>query len=354
MTDSYIDADFRAEDAGGALAVRESGEVAVPAFFGAMRPADKIAYATEVADALKPILIAKKLVHKLNAKNPDDEYVELEGWQTCGNLCGVTAKIEWSRPLPDGSGFEARAVVVLVNSGVEIGAGEAVCTKSEKRWSYAEPYAIKGMAQTRAQSRALRGVLAWILVLAGYKPTPSEEMPPLDEQRRDPQKPAGTTEPPEADQEPTPSLKSLQGIANAAGVGRLGPWLIASGIAPDLLERERAVLNRDEALRAKAALEAIAATLSASQEVPLGEQERDRGGAAAPKEGGEPGRPPAEPMSERQRGQMFALFGELNVSDARRRDIYRNVAGVEHTADLTRAGAHAVIEHLLAEKEGQA
>jgi hypothetical protein len=34
------------------------------------------------------------------------------------------------------------------------------------------------MAATRAQSRALRGVLAWVLVLAGYKATPAEEMPP--------------------------------------------------------------------------------------------------------------------------------------------------------------------------------
>jgi hypothetical protein len=32
------------------------------------------------------------------------------------------------------------------------------------------------MAQTRAGSKALRNALAWVVVLAGYKPTPAEEM----------------------------------------------------------------------------------------------------------------------------------------------------------------------------------
>jgi len=32
------------------------------------------------------------------------------------------------------------------------------------------------MAQTRAGAKALRNVLAWVAVLAGYKPTPAEEI----------------------------------------------------------------------------------------------------------------------------------------------------------------------------------
>jgi len=34
------------------------------------------------------------------------------------------------------------------------------------------------MAQTRAGAKALRNVLAWVVVLAGYRPTPAEELPP--------------------------------------------------------------------------------------------------------------------------------------------------------------------------------
>ena len=36
------------------------------------------------------------------------------------------------------------------------------------------------MAQTRACAKALRNVLAWVVVLAGYAPTPAEEMDTSD------------------------------------------------------------------------------------------------------------------------------------------------------------------------------
>jgi len=150
--------------------------VPVPRYFQDISPAEQVAYAVEVADALKPIIQQKGLSHRLNKKNPDDEYVELEAWQTCGKLCGMSAKIEWCRQIE--GGFEARAVVIRVDTGLEIGSGESRCTRSEYNWKTRDDYALSGMAQTRAQSRALRGQLAWILVLAGYKPTPSEEMPP--------------------------------------------------------------------------------------------------------------------------------------------------------------------------------
>jgi hypothetical protein len=33
------------------------------------------------------------------------------------------------------------------------------------------------MAQTRAGAKAMRNALAWVVVLAGYRPTPAEELP---------------------------------------------------------------------------------------------------------------------------------------------------------------------------------
>lgn len=183
MSEAALDAEFiEADDA---VHADKHGQLVVvkpapPTFFSAMRPAEKVAFATEVADALKPILIAKKLVKKLNRQNPDDEYVELEGWQTCGFMCNMTAKVLWTKPLEDGSGYEARAAVVRLDNGVEIGGGEGMCSRKESKWQNRDDFAIKSMAQTRAQSRALRGQLAWILVLAGYKPTPAAEMPDQD------------------------------------------------------------------------------------------------------------------------------------------------------------------------------
>jgi hypothetical protein len=46
----------------------------------------------------------------------------------------------------------------------------------ESKWSDKPLYQLRSMAQTRAQAKALRGVLAWVAVLAGYNPTPAEEM----------------------------------------------------------------------------------------------------------------------------------------------------------------------------------
>jgi hypothetical protein len=40
------------------------------------------------------------------------------------------------------------------------------------------------MAQTRASSKALKGATGWLMVLAGYKPTPAEEMPDDEGQER--------------------------------------------------------------------------------------------------------------------------------------------------------------------------
>jgi hypothetical protein len=169
------------------LAVRATAPLAPNTLFSPMRPAETLALATEIADAIKPVLEAKRLVHRLNRQNPQDEFVELEGWQTTASLAGVSCKIEWTRKLEDGNGWEARAVVVRVANGIEVGAGEGMCSRKESKWSNRDEFALRSMAQTRAQSRALRGVLAWVLVLAGYKATPAEEMPP---EMADPPKPS--------------------------------------------------------------------------------------------------------------------------------------------------------------------
>jgi hypothetical protein len=186
--------------------------VAQPQFLDAMRPAQKLAFATEMADALKPVLQAKGLIKHLNPRNPDDEYIELEGWQTVAALGGMACKIEWCRPVEDG--FEARAVVVRTDTGIEVGAGESRCTRSESKWRQRDDYAISGMAQTRAQSRALRGVLAWVTVLAGFKPTPAEEMPDYEPAKpaqaapvvQPPPKPAKASPAPKDGQETEPTL----------------------------------------------------------------------------------------------------------------------------------------------------
>jgi hypothetical protein len=79
----------------------------------------------------------------------------------------------------EGYDYEARTVAGLV-----VGTGEASCSRKESRWAQADDHAVKSMAQTRATSKALKAATGWLMVLAGYKATPAEEMPDQDEEER--------------------------------------------------------------------------------------------------------------------------------------------------------------------------
>ena len=96
-----------------------------------------------------------------------------------GSEMCIRDRIEWSRKLENG--WEARAIAVYNASGATIGAGEAQCLYTETKWSKRDDYALRGMAQTRAISRALRGPLGFVVQLAGFATTPADEMPTADE-----------------------------------------------------------------------------------------------------------------------------------------------------------------------------
>ena len=51
-----------------------------------------------------------------------------------------------------------------------------MCMDDEKKWKDSPAFQIRSMAQTRAAAKCLRNVLAWVVVMAGYAPTPAEEM----------------------------------------------------------------------------------------------------------------------------------------------------------------------------------
>lgn len=139
-------------------------------------PSEVVAQAVKVADALKAVVEQKGLVKRIQGR----EFVEVAGWQTLGAMTRVTPFCEWSHPIGDDFGWEAR-VVVKNSAGIEIGAAEAQCTRDERTWAKRDSYALRSMAQTRATSKALRMVLGFIVVLAGYTDTPSDEMPNQDD-----------------------------------------------------------------------------------------------------------------------------------------------------------------------------
>jgi len=156
------------------------------------RPPEMVlAEAQKAAKALTTVLKGKKKPVIING----EQYLEFEDWQTVGKFYGITVKVLNTNFIQYGDvrGFEARAVV-LTRDGQEISAAEAMCLNDEDKWSTRtkhewkdnkrvktgeEPvplFQLRSMAQTRACAKALRNVLAWVVVLAGYKAMPAEEI----------------------------------------------------------------------------------------------------------------------------------------------------------------------------------
>jgi hypothetical protein len=169
-------------------------------------PAAVIQEGHKAAKALKDIVDAKPHKVMLGGK----QYLVFEDWQTLGRFYNVTAKVVETKYVEYGvvKGFEARAVA-LRGDGAEISAAEAACLSDEPRWRSRPVYEwttddegqrqrmkvgdelvplfqLKSMAQTRACAKVLRTVLAWVVVLAGYEPTPAEEMPDPEKKPKGP------------------------------------------------------------------------------------------------------------------------------------------------------------------------
>jgi hypothetical protein len=182
-----------------------------------------IQQAASAADVLKDVLDKKKNPVIMNG----ERYLEYEDWQTLARFYGYTVETgDATEVIREGKivGFTAKAIVF--QNGVKVGGAEGACMRDEPKWSSRTKYGyviylkdgnkiaeedapankslwvwetkngknypkkdrikvgeelvpefqLRSMAQTRAGSKALRNVLAWVAVLAGYKPTPAEEM----------------------------------------------------------------------------------------------------------------------------------------------------------------------------------
>jgi len=141
------------------------------------QPVAKTAYARAVAKEL--MAIVKECGMAKNFGGAKD-HLEYEAWQFIAAQMGCSVHIAKVTDLRDAEnrwvGYTARAEVVRVDTGQVMGSGEAECTSFERNWRSRDSYALKSMAQTRAASKAIRMVFAWIARLGGYSGTPAEEM----------------------------------------------------------------------------------------------------------------------------------------------------------------------------------
>lgn len=130
--------------------------------------------ARKAAIALMNVVQSKKRGVRINGET----YLEYEDWQTLGRFYSMTPVVKATREVTYGEarGWEATAEVLLVPTNQVISSAEAMCLDDEARWSNKPSFQLRSMAQTRACAKALRNVLAWVVVLAGYRPTPAEEV----------------------------------------------------------------------------------------------------------------------------------------------------------------------------------
>lgn len=127
-----------------------------------------------IADEARRVIDDRKWFVSIQGK----KHIEVEGWQFIAGLLRCCAKVTSTAKLDDDvEGYEAHAVVVRADTGIEVSAADGMCARDEKRWKSAERYAIRSMAQTRACSRAIQHAFRFIAELAGYSGTPAEEVP---------------------------------------------------------------------------------------------------------------------------------------------------------------------------------
>lgn len=196
------------------------------------------------------VALADSLVHfvrerELSVKIGSGEHLRVEAWQWLGSQLGVFGRTVETGEIRDPEtlefvGYKATVEAVHRTSGNVVGRADAICCadESQKRWVDAENgkrrqewvrrwitdgrpvrHAILSMAQTRATSKALSQALRFVVVMAGYSGTPSEEMAGFESAETPPSPPprpreddlprAGTvkrTPPagPRADQRPAP------------------------------------------------------------------------------------------------------------------------------------------------------
>lgn len=143
--------------------------------FPTKNPTEVVKIAKNIADAVSDIVEKQKLYDVIK----DKKYVRCEGWTTMGAMLGLFPQIvEVREEKIDDKGNKKYIAVCEVRTldGRLVSRAESECSSLEKKKIGQEDYALRSMAETRAVSKAFRICLSWVMTLAGYEPTPAEEV----------------------------------------------------------------------------------------------------------------------------------------------------------------------------------
>lgn len=133
----------------------------------------KPAQMTSMAVVLKSHILKNKLYTSIRDKN----YAHVEGWQFAGGLLKLYPRVVSVEDISKGTEVRWKAQVEIVSlKGEVVSRGFAMCSNKETNKRAFDEYAVLSMAQTRAIGKAYRNLIGWIMKLADYESTPSEEM----------------------------------------------------------------------------------------------------------------------------------------------------------------------------------
>ncbi len=141
-------------------------------------PAEVVANATEQAKVLMDIVNQTHCYQTIGGK----KYLQVEAWETIGAFNRIHAVTDSITPIiRDGESVGYDAKVNLFNQdGFVVGGAIMSCYFTENackgKQGDAKDKACKSAAQTFATSKAYRMNYSYVAILAGYEPTPAEEM----------------------------------------------------------------------------------------------------------------------------------------------------------------------------------
>jgi hypothetical protein len=189
--------------------------------------ADAAALAEEVARIVRDNGLSMRF-----GNNPR-EYVFVEGWLAISRANNeqphATVKEVVRDPETGDELIHARAWLTDLR-GTIVSRADGYCGTGESRWRDKPFYARASMAQTRALAKAMRLRHAWVMVMAGYSPTPAEEMSEdLVDTRPSAVGPA-PARPQELDDEPGVAHVAIKAISEKTGKKGDGTPYIRYGI----------------------------------------------------------------------------------------------------------------------------
>lgn len=143
----------------------------------AITPAELVENATIQAKLLMNIVEQTHCYQTISSK----KYLQVEAWETIGAFNRVHAITKQTRPIiKEGEIIGYLADVELLKDGTIVGGASMPCFFTENackgKEGDAKHKACMSAAQTFATSKAYRMNYSYVAILAGYQPTPAEEM----------------------------------------------------------------------------------------------------------------------------------------------------------------------------------